>query len=282
MAKIFALLLTLMIYGSVKAETYQIYLGVAPGGPADVMVRKIFAEMEKRTKDTFVVLNRPGSDFVVSYQAFQQESTRNRNVIFVNNAGFYLSTQTDYAHLNINPITDSKSLITLVSFDMLIISRKGSPIRGMADLRGKINLGYAGTTTKLLAEKLNLDPNIYLIPYKSDPAVIMALLADEVPVGTTLDISPIYRQYRQNFQVIGNSKQLLGVSNAFGLSVPQRMPDAQVTALNLAINQVLSDPEFIDWFVKTYHKRPHGGNPQEFDSIITDFYRKVSAGSTRK
>lgn len=282
MQKIFVLLFCLFMSGQSHAETYQVFLGVAPGGPADIMIRKIVIELEKRTKDQFVVLNRPGSEFVVAYQAFLNETQRNRNVIFVSNAGFYVSAQSEYAHLNLNPFTDLKSLISLISFDMLVIAKKGSAIKDVKDLRGKINIGYVGTTTKLLAEKLNLDPDINLVAYKSDPAVIMAVLGDEVPVGTTLDISPIYQQYKHSFQLVGDSRKLLGISSAIGLSVSHRMPETQLSELNRNINQVLNDPEFVDWFMKTYHKRPTGGSPQEFDRTINDFYRRISNSSAKK
>ena len=61
-----------------------------------------------------------------------------------------------------------------------------------------------------------------------------------------------------------------------GLSVPQSMPDPQVLELNQLFNQVFADPDFNQWFVNTYHKKPHGGPPQEFDRIINDFYKKIA------
>ena len=47
------------------AETYKIYLGSPAGGPSDVYVRKIADEVEKISDTKFVVINRPGADFLV-------------------------------------------------------------------------------------------------------------------------------------------------------------------------------------------------------------------------
>jgi tripartite-type tricarboxylate transporter receptor subunit TctC len=277
MQKLCIFVLALFFSSQIYAENYQVFVGVGPGGPADVMVRKLTAEAEKKSNDKFIVVNKPGAEFMVAYQEFIREGQRNKNVMFVNNAGFYINTALPAnASLNLRPFTDAKSLITLISFDILFLSKKDSPIKNMNNVKGKLSLGYVGSTTKLLADKLNLDPDIALIPYKTDNAGVMAVLSNEVDLATAVDFSTTYLAYKDSFQVVGNSKKLLNTSSAMGLSVPQSMPDSQVAELNRLFNQVFNDPEFSSWFVSTYHKKPHGGSPQEFDRIINDYYKKIA------
>lgn len=277
MKKIFILCFTWFFSAQVLAETYQIFMPLGPGAPTEVMVRKMVATAEKITNDKFIVINKPGSEFVIAYQEFLREGQRNKNVIFYNQAGFSVTTgRPEYAALNLRPLQEVKGLITILSHDLLLVTKKDGPLKTLSDVRGKLNVSYVGSTGKLMLDKLqSADPDVQMIAYKTDTQSATAILSNEVQAGVILDFGPAYLGNRDNLLVLSDSKKMTNTTTAFGFSVHQSMPDSKVTELNQLFNKVFNDPEFSTWFVNTYRKRPHGGSPQEFDRLIMDYHKTV-------
>lgn len=273
--KILTIFLCLFVFGGAAlAETFKIFIGIPPGGPSDVFIRKVAMEAEKISNYKFVVINRPGADFMVSYQAFLEESRSNPNVLFVSTTGTHVSSYIQHADLKLDPINDTKSLILIVRIHLLFVTLKESPINDLSDLRGNLNIGYAGATAPVIIGKMKLDPNIQLVPFRNDAENMLALLRRDIPVAQVTSINNLIPIHRDKIKVIG-SMDKMGVVSGQGLHVAKNFPADKLLELNRLFNQVLRDPAVVDWFVATVNTKPAGGTPADYDRLIQTFKQKL-------
>lgn len=267
--KLFTILFGLVVLTS-HAETYKIYIGNSAGSLSDVYTRKIFDHVEKITGDNFVVINKPGVDQMLAYQAFLEESRANPNVIYSSGTATQVSSYLVHPQLKLDPLNDTKSIITVARVKYHLIVKADSSIKTIKDLSGKVNIGSSNSTTTTLVAKSNLGPEIQIIPYKSDNEIILALLKNEIPLATAISLNPLIRTHKDNIRII-SSFENLGVTGATGYTVSKSFPDDKAKNINRAVNQVLAHPDIRQWFIANMGTEPMGGTPEQYDQIIQRF-----------
>lgn len=273
--KLFTILFGLLVLTSLShAETYKIYIGNSAGSLSDVYTRKIFDHVEKITGDNFVVINKPGADQMLAYQAFLEESRHNPNVIYSSGTATQVSSYVIHPELRLDPLNDTKSLITVARVQYHLIVKNNSSIKSVKDIKGKVNIGSSNSTTTTLVTKSNLGPDIQIIPYKSDNEIILALLKDEIPVATAISLNPLIRTHKDSIRII-SSFEHLGVTGATGYTVANSFPDDKFKTLHRALDQVLAHPDIRQWFVANMGTTPTGGKPAQYDQIIQQFKKVV-------
>lgn len=271
--KLFTILLGLVVL-TAHAETYKIYIGNSAGSLSDVYTRKIFDQVEKITGDNFVVVNRPGADQMVAYQAMLDESRTNTNVIYSSGTATQAASYALHPELKLDPLRDTKSVITVAVVHYHLIVKADSPIKSMKDIQGRVNIGVSNATTTTLIARSKLGAEVQTIPYKSDNEIILALLKNEIPVASAISLNPLIYTHRDNIRII-SSFENLNVTGATGYTVAQNFPNEKLRNLNRAINQVLDHPDIRDWFKKSMGTYPAGGTPAQYDNVIRQFKKVV-------
>lgn len=272
--KLFTFVAVFLLAVQVHAETFKIYIGSAPGGPSDIYVRKIVEEAEKLGTDRFVVINRPGADFLVAYQAFIEESRTNPNVLFVSSTGTQVSSYVQYPDLKLDPLNDTKSLILFVKINFLFAALNESPLNSLADLKGSINIGYSGATAPLLISRMKLEPTVQTVPYRNDAELVLGLLRKDIPVAQVVSTNNLIITHKDRIKIIGNLDRM-GIVAGQGISVAKNFPDDKLQRLNKLFNDVIKQPATVEWFVANVNNRPLGGRPADYDKVLNDFKQKI-------
>jgi tripartite-type tricarboxylate transporter receptor subunit TctC len=269
--KLFTILLGFFIL-SANAELYKIYNGTPAGSLSDAHTRKLALYLEQKTGDTFIVINKPGADQMVAYQTFIEESRTNPNVIYYSGTGTHVSSYILYPNLKLDPLKDTKSLFYLLPVHYYMCAPKDSAIRGLQDIKGKLNVGSSNATTTLIFERMQFDPDVQMIPFIDDKSVFLSLLSNDLPVAMCVSINPLIKANRDRIKVVANfDKFLIG---GVGFHVPANFSDAKLRELNRLLNQAIKDPDIRQFFVDGSGE-PAGGPPEAYDRVIEQFQRSL-------
>lgn len=256
------------------AETYKIYVGNSAGSPSDVYTRKIFDHVEKITGDTFLVINKPGANQMLAYQSFIEESRHNPNVIYSSGTATQVASYVVHPELKLDPLKDSKSLITVAKVHYHLLVNNSSAIKSSKDLKGKLNIGTSNSTTTTLINKSNFSADIQFIPYKSDTEVILALLKNEIDVASAISLNPLIRTHKDKLRIVTSFEEL-NISGATGYTVANNFPKEKFKKIHAALEQVLKHPDIQQWFVTNMGTTTVGGKPEQYDQIIQRFKKVI-------
>jgi tripartite-type tricarboxylate transporter receptor subunit TctC len=238
------------------------------GGVADVGMRILADKLSDRLHQQFVVENRPGAGGVVAAQAganaapdgYTLEMTGNNNAIA---AALFKSLPYDV-------LKDFASISTAAFFDMLIVTRPGSPLHSLADVvtaaranPGKLNVGTInpGSTQHLAAELFasTADIKLAIVPFRTSPDMAGAVMRGDVDIAF---------EFYAAISGLLNDKKIVALASTGlertaylpevptaiesgikgyevtswnGLSVPAATPADVVTTLNRAMKDVIPD-----------------------------------------
>ena len=193
-----AALIGLSMAAPAQAQTYpsrtvQIVNPTQAGATTDVLARVLANGMASRLGQQFVIVNRPGAGGAIGTAAVARADADGYTLWF--GAVYTLSvltklkeTEAGYAPNALVPVCQT------VSNAMVIVVRQESPHKTLADLvkaaqanPGKLNYGHqgAGSIPNLSVEEFLDTANLKInsIPFRGDPAVITALLGDNIDAG---------------------------------------------------------------------------------------------------
>jgi tripartite-type tricarboxylate transporter receptor subunit TctC len=193
-----AALIALSTASPALAQTYpvrtvQIVNPTQAGATTDVLARVLANALANRLGQQFVIVNRPGAGGAIGTAAVARADADGYTLWF--GAVYTLSvltklkeTEAGYAPNALVPVCQT------VSNAMVIVVRQESPYRTLADLvkaaqanPGKLNYGHqgAGSIPNLSVEEFLDAANLKInsIPFRGDPAVITALLGDNIDAG---------------------------------------------------------------------------------------------------
>jgi tripartite-type tricarboxylate transporter receptor subunit TctC len=269
--KLFAAILALFVLAA-HAETYKIYNGTPAGSLSDSQTRKLANYLEQKSGDTFIVINKPGADQLVAYQAFLEESRTNPNVIYYSGTGTHVASYILYPNLKLDPLKDTKSLFYIMDTHYYICAPKDSNIRGLQDIKGKLNIGSSNATTTLILEQMHFESDVQIIPYKDDKTVFVNLLSGDLPAAMCVSMNPMIRTNKDKIKIVATfDKFLIG---GVGFHVANNFPDAKLKELNRLLNQAIKDPDIYQFFVDNYGT-PVGGAPEVYDHVIEQYQRSL-------
>lgn len=250
-----------------QAETYKIYLSNQAGTGPDIFARKLAEEAEKLSNHKFIILNRPGGEFITGYREFI--SNNSGKALFQSLLTTHVIPYVQDNNLNIDPLKDSKPVIMGIKLNYLLVVPKNSSIKSVADIKGKINIGYSGNLAPLLLATLNLDKDVQLVPFKSDTESYIPLINNDIQVGQYIHIS-VPKTHSEELRVIGDFNKVL--SGFIGIHASKDISDEEVLELNKLFNKVLDSKEFKELVKQTFNTTVIGGSPEKFKNDL-DFYR---------
>ena len=240
------------------------------GGVADVGMRILGDRLSSRLKQQFVIENRPGAGGIVAAQAGASAPPDGYTLLMTGNNTAIASAL--FKSLPFNVLTDFASVSTASFFDLLIVTRAGSPLKSLQDVikaaranPGKINIGTItpGSTQNLAAELFTSTADIKatIVTFRTSPdmagavmrgdvdvafefyAAIHGLLADNKVVALASTAAKRTAYLPDVPTVMESGIKDYDVASWNGLSVPAATPKAVIATLNQAMKAVIPSPE---------------------------------------
>jgi tripartite-type tricarboxylate transporter receptor subunit TctC len=238
----------------------------APGGVADVGMRLLGEKLSARLHQQFVIENRPGAAGIVAAQAAAAAAPDGYTLLMTGNNTAIAAAL--FKSLPYNVLTDFESVSTAAFFNLLLVTRAGSPLRSVQDViaaaranPGKLNIGTInpGSTQNLAAELFTSTANIKaaIVPFRTSPdmasvairgdidvafefyAAVDGLLADG-KLTAIASAGPTRPAYLPNVPtVIESGLKEYEVTSWNGLSAPAGTPPAIIALLNQAMEDVI-------------------------------------------
>ena len=240
------------------------------GGVADVGMRILGDRLSSRLKQQFVIENRPGAGGIVAAQAGASAPPDGYTLLMTGNNTAIATAL--FKSLPFNVLTDFASISTASFFDLLIVTRAGSPLKSLQDVikaaranPGKINIGTItpGSTQNLAAELFTSTADIKatIVTFRTSPdmagavmrgdvdvafefyAAIHGLLADNKVVALASTGAKRTAYLPDVPTVMESGIKDYDVASWNGLSVPAATPKAVIATLNQAMKAVIPSPE---------------------------------------
>ncbi len=288
---------------SFPAQPLHIVIPYGPGGVADVTMRLLAQKLTERTKQQVVIENRPGAGGLLSAKAVLEAPPDGYTLGVIGN-GQAIATSV-FKKRPYNVLTDFAFVSITARFEMLLAVKADSPLKTLQDVvtvarknPGKLNFGAInpGSTQNLSAHLLKQvgGVNVTIIPYKTTPDLITAILRGDVDVGFDFyaALQPVIVDNKVRIVATSGEERnpLLrdvptakesgfpqyivtswnGLASAAGLSADV------LTILNGHINAALSDPD-LQASASRLGMDARGSTPEEMrDRMATDI-RKWAA-----
>jgi tripartite-type tricarboxylate transporter receptor subunit TctC len=170
----------------------RIFVPYGPGGVGDLTMRVLAQKLGENVKQRFVIENKPGAGGTIAMKSVL-DGPRDGYAIGELGNGQAIAT-TLFTHLPYDILKDFAPVSVAASFPLLIAVSGTSPYHSLKDVvdaakksPGKLNLGAVlpGSTQNLSAHlfKQTTGADFTIIPYKTTPDLVIALLRGDVDVG---------------------------------------------------------------------------------------------------
>jgi tripartite-type tricarboxylate transporter receptor subunit TctC len=242
----------------------------AAGGVADTGMRILADKLSAKLGQQVVVDNRPGAGGIVAAKAGSSATPDGYTLLMTgNNNAISVAL---FKSLPYNILTDFVSVSTVSFFDLLIVTRAGSPLRSMADVvaaaranPGKLNIGTInpGSTQNLAAElfRSTAGVNVTIVPFRTSPDMAGAILRGDVDVAFEFyaALQGMIADHKVNVLASTGTKRTAYLPDVptiaesgigdyevlswNGISAPAATPKRVVATLENAINAVLPLPD---------------------------------------
>ncbi|HEY4921258.1 MAG TPA: tripartite tricarboxylate transporter substrate-binding protein [Xanthobacteraceae bacterium] len=275
----------------------------AAGGIADTGMRILADKLSGELGQPFVVDNRPGAGGIIAAKAGSSAAADGYTLLMTgNNNAISVAL---FKSLPYNILTDFASVSTVSFFDLLLVTRAGSPLKSVADVvaaaranPGRLNIGTInpGSTQNLAAELFRSTAGIKvtIVPFRTSPDMAGAILRGDVDVAFEF-YAPLQGMIADNkVEVLASSgskrsaylpdvptitESGIGgyeVLSWNGISVPAATPKPVIATLARAINAVLPLPD-VQAKAKRLGMEMRAGTPEEMMARLDADIAKWSA-----
>jgi tripartite-type tricarboxylate transporter receptor subunit TctC len=259
---------------SIAPRPIRILMPYAAGSGWDTTVRILAEAVGQRTKDTFVVDNRPGANTIIGANACKSGDTDGTTLCVLSTSSMMLNPLL-YKNLSYRPREDFEPVSLVAFVDHIIIMRKSVPANTFKEMveyskahPDALNFGTNGYGSDLHLEmewiKNKTGAKLQHIPYKGIAPAMLAFEAGDIQM---LSLTPstgslVDRVNSGNVKglVVDSDERLPIVPNVptfveagmppyklrgwLGLFAPKGTPKDVVAKLSKAFGDVVKDPEF--------------------------------------
>jgi tripartite-type tricarboxylate transporter receptor subunit TctC len=189
---------TFTVFGSARSQSdfpakpIQIFIPYGAGGVADLTMRLLAQKLTEKTKQQVVIDNRPGAGGLLAAKEVLRAPADGYALGVIGNGqaiGMSLFKTRPY-----NVLTDFSFVSIMARFEMLLAVKVDSSLKTLQDVvaaarkdPGKLNFGAInpGSTQNLSAHLLKqvTGIDVAIVPYKTTPDLVTALLRGDVDVG---------------------------------------------------------------------------------------------------
>jgi tripartite-type tricarboxylate transporter receptor subunit TctC len=283
-----------------RAQAYptqpvRIIVGVAAGGPTDILARLLAQWLSERLGQQFLVENRPGAGTNIATEAVVRAPADGYTLLFVGPASAINATL--YDKLSFNFLRDIAPVAGFLRGPTVLVVNPSVPAKSVPELiayakanPGKLNFASAGNGTgpHMFGElfKLMAGVDMVHVPYRSGGAALTGLLGGQVQVlfdspvvamehiksgkvralavttATRSDVLP-------DIPTVGDFVPGYEASAFWGVGAPRNTPAEIIDRLNKEINAGLADPK-IKAQLADLGGTPLPGSPADFAKLIAD------------
>lgn len=277
-------------------QPVKIVVPFSAGAATDQISRQLGNALAQKFGQPFIIENRPGAAAMIGSEAVSRAANDGYTLLMSGPASM-VTNRFLYKKLSYNP--DDFEKISLVAFTPnLLLSNPSQPFNTLAEMvtYAKANpgkLSYAsfgtGTTSHMAGERLRKMAGIDIlhVPFKGAGDAIPALLSGQVSMyfDTIMTGLPMVNGSRLRALGVSNNKRSVMAPNIptiaeqgypsyniapwYGVVAPKGTPSEIVKKLNVAINQLLTEPSFREKLAAT-GAEPMGGSIAEFDAFIKE------------
>jgi tripartite-type tricarboxylate transporter receptor subunit TctC len=281
----------------------QLIVPYGAGGVADTGMRILADKLTGRLKQPFIVENRPGAGGILAAKAGAAAAPDGYTLMMTGNNNAIGASL--FKSLPYDVLTDFASISTASFFDLLIVTRAGSPLKSVSDVvhfaranPGRLNIATTnpGSTQNLAAELFRSTTEIQatIVPFRTSPDMASALLRGDVDIA--------FEFYAAVQGLIGDNKILalastgpkrtsylpavatveessvkdLEVVSWNGISAPAATPKEVIQILTSAINAVLPAPD-VQEKARKLGMEMRGSTPEEMTQRMQSDMSKWAA-----
>jgi len=241
-----------------------------PGGVADVGMRLLGDKLSSRLGQQFVIENKPGAGGIIAAQAGASAAPDGYTLLMTGNNTAIATAL--FNKLPFDVLNDFASISTAAFFDLLIVTRTGSPLHSVQDLikaaeanPGKLNIGTItpGSTQNLAALLFDSTTGIKatIVTFRTSSDMANAVMRGDVDVsfefyaavhgfldaGKMLALASTGAKRTAYLPkiptVIESGIKDYDVASWNGLSVPAKTPKDAIATLNEAMKAVIAEPD---------------------------------------
>jgi tripartite-type tricarboxylate transporter receptor subunit TctC len=178
--------------GNYPSKPVRIFVPYGAGGVGDLTMRVLAQKLGENLKQRFIIENRPGAGGTIAMKSVLDAPADGYAIGELGNGQTIATTL--FTHLPYDILKDFAQVSVAASFPVLIAVSGASPYRSLKDVvaaaqksPGKLNLGAInpGSTQNLSAHlfKQITGADFTVIPYRTTPDLVTALLRGDVDVG---------------------------------------------------------------------------------------------------
>ena len=270
-------------------RTVQLIIAYGAGTVGDVSMRVVAEKLSAKLGKPFIVDNRPGPGGIVAARGAMNAAPDGHTLLLTGNS--YAISTALFKSLPYNAVTDFAPISTVATFDMLVFTRAGSPLKTMQDVidkakaePGKMFIATLspGTTPFLAVElfKTVTGVDVTAVPFRTSGDVTTAVLRGDVDLAMEFyaPMQALIQDKRLEVIATTGSKRAyylpdvptviesgladFEVTSWNGIVAPAGTPQPVIDTLSKAIAEVLQSPEAQDTG-KRLGMEMRGGTPDE-------------------
>ncbi len=244
----------------------KIIVPFGAGSGTDIIARTIAEELQNELHASFLVENREGASGIVGVTAAARAPADGRTLLMTSTTTI-TSNPYLFKTLPYDPVKDFRPVAGIVETTLVLMVRANSPVENLDQLLATVRsdpkaaYGYGSGGAQVAGASFTRRAKLATlpVPYKSSPQAITDLIGgrlayifldsgaavEQVKSGQLRAIA-IASQKRSphfpntpTFQELGINFNCVGW---IGLLAPAAVPDAQVNAINAAVNKILQKP----------------------------------------
>ena len=278
----------------------KVVVAFTAGGTTDILARTVAQQLSEKLKQPFVIDNKPGAGGNLGTEVVVRSAPDGYTFI-VNSVGPIAVNPTLYAKLPYNPLTDLVPVVQIADVPNVLVIHPSVPAQNMEELvayakaqPGKLNYGSTGIGTSshlssfMLAKRVGFEATH--IPYKGADA-LKDLLAGRIQfmfatIPSVMQhimsgkLKPIAvsslkrsRSMPDVPTVVEKGFPAFEAGSWFGFFAPKGTPEAVITQVNKAVNEILQMPA-IEQQMVAQGADPAGGTPAQFGQFVQREYEK--------
>ena len=276
----------------------RVLVAFTAGGTTDILTRAVSQKLSERTKQQFVVDNKPGGGGNIGTE-LAARATPDGYTLIVNSVGPIAVNPSLYKKLNINPLVDLVPIVKIADVPNVLVVHPSVPANTLDEFitymkanPGKLNYGSTGIGTSshlsgfMLTQRTSAET--VHVPYKGADALNDLLtgrvqfmfatipsVIQHIQVGKlrALAVTSVQRSRALPDVPTVSEKTFPGfeAGSWFGFFAPKGTPQNVIGELNKAVNEVL--PSLEAQLIRE-GADPAGGTPEQFAQFVQKEYEK--------
>lgn len=296
-ASLSALAMALPAWAQAQAypqKPVKVVVAFTAGGTTDILARTVTQQLSEKLKQPFVIDNKPGAGGNLGTELVVRSAPDGYTLI-VNSVGPIAVNPTLYGKLPYNPLTDLVPIVQIADVPNVLVIHPSVPANTMEELiayakanPGKLNYGSTGIGTSSHLSSFMLSKRVGFeathIPYKGADALkdllagriqfMFATIPSVMAHITAGKLKPIAvsslkrsRSMPEVPTVVEKGFPQFEAGSWFGFFAPKGTPDAVISMVNKAVNEILQVPA-IEQQMIAQGADPAGGTPAQFGQFV--------------